>query len=222
MKNLLIRNIKLRKWTILIYAILLILSPLHLIISNDTIFTKVSYSCVAMLLLFISLKDSGHAFRFYSKLGHRRAYDFFGSLPVSKKDLLNANYITVLVFTLVGAGILSLYNMPDSNLADSDVNFNYTIPISYMTINFFAIPIAFKQFIERKAERISFLVYLLFMFILVPFAVAFSIIGITLLFQIDFSFLNKCEWLLNYGLLVLSIIFFVINYFMQIKKLKSH
>ncbi|WP_404830931.1 phenol-soluble modulin export ABC transporter permease subunit PmtB [Staphylococcus pseudoxylosus] len=76
MKNLLIRNIKLRKWTIIIYSMLLLFSPLQLVIGNDTLLTKSIYSAVAMILLFISIVDSGHAFRFNSKLGHKMSYDF--------------------------------------------------------------------------------------------------------------------------------------------------
>ncbi|MGO2077929.1 MAG: phenol-soluble modulin export ABC transporter permease subunit PmtB, partial [Staphylococcus equorum] len=78
MKNLLIRNLKLRKWTIVIYAMLLLFSPLQLIIIPNSIFTNALYSAVAMILLFVSILDSGHVFRFNSKLGHRMAYDFFG------------------------------------------------------------------------------------------------------------------------------------------------
>lgn len=109
MKNLLIRNIKLRKWAIVIYAVLLLISPLQLIIENHSLLTRILYSLVAMILLFVSVLDSGHVFRLNSKLGHSNAYDFFGSLPVSKKDMLNANYVTLILFTLIGAGILSLF-----------------------------------------------------------------------------------------------------------------
>src|SRR5699024_6895152 len=108
MKNLLIRNLKLRKWTIALYAVLLIVSTLQLIMNHEILINKVLYSALVMVLVVISVLDSGHVFRFNKKLGHKQAYDFFASLPVSKLSLLNANYITVLVFTLVGAGILSL------------------------------------------------------------------------------------------------------------------
>ncbi|NQD99418.1 hypothetical protein HP420_11560, partial [Staphylococcus xylosus] len=47
MKNLLIRNIKLRKWTIIIYSMLLLFSPLQLVIGNDTLLTKSIYSVIA-------------------------------------------------------------------------------------------------------------------------------------------------------------------------------
>src|SRR5699024_5490575 len=107
MKNLLIRNLKLRKWTIAIYTVLLVASPLQLVLDYHTNLAKVLYSTLGMILVAISVLDSGHVFRFNSKLGHKHAYHFFASLPVSKLSLLNANYLTVIIFTLIGAGILS-------------------------------------------------------------------------------------------------------------------
>ncbi|HLR18658.1 MAG TPA: ABC-2 transporter permease [Staphylococcus sp.] len=219
MKNLLIRNFKLRKWSLVIYAILLLISPLQLIVEPNSIFTKALYSAVAMILLFVSVIDSGHAFRLNSKLGHRMSYDFFGSLPVSKKALLNANYLTVLIFTLVGAAILSLYNMPNSNISTNNVNVNFTLPFSYIAINFFAIPIAFKKFTEQKSDYISYLVYLLTMVLLIPIIVALIVIGITALFNYNLGILKYVKDAFNYGFLAVSIIFFVANYFIQYKKL---
>ena len=61
MKNLLIRNLKLRKWTIVLYAVLLIVSPLQLILNHDTLINKVLYSALVMVLVVISVLDSGHA-----------------------------------------------------------------------------------------------------------------------------------------------------------------
>ena len=63
MKNLLIRNLKLRKWTIVLYSVLLIVSPLQLILNHDTLTNKVLYSALVVLVV-ISVLDSGHVFRF--------------------------------------------------------------------------------------------------------------------------------------------------------------
>ncbi|MDN5638860.1 MAG: ABC-2 transporter permease, partial [Staphylococcus equorum] len=183
MKNLLIRNLKLRKWTIVIYAMLLLFSPLQLIIIPNSIFTNALYSAVAMILLFVSILDSGHVFRFNSKLGHRMAYDFFGSLPVSKKSLLNANYLTVVIFTLVGAAILSLYTMPNSHVSTSNIDFNISMPFSYIAVNFFAVPIAFKKYTEQKSDYISYIIYLLAMVILIPVIIVLLVVGICTLFN---------------------------------------
>jgi len=219
MKNLLIRNLKLRKWTIVLYAVLLIVSPLQLILNHDTLINKVLYSALVMVLVVISVLDSGHVFRFNKKLGHKQAYDFFASLPVSKLSLLNANYITVLVFTLVGAGILSLYGISNDNYSSNTININFTLPFSYIAINLFAIPLGFKRFIEQKAEYISFIPYVLGMLIFLPFIIAIIIIGCSLLFDYDFEHLRYFKDFFNYGFLLLSVVFLGVNYIIQYKKL---
>ncbi|KRG08815.1 phenol-soluble modulin export ABC transporter permease subunit PmtB [Staphylococcus sp. NAM3COL9] len=219
MKNLLIRNLKLRKWTIVIYAILLLFSPLQLITIPNSILTNALYSAVAMILLFVSILDSGHVFRFNSKLGHRMAYDFFGSLPVSKRSLLNANYLTVIIFTLLGAAVLSLYTMPNSNISTSNINFNISMPFSYIAVNFFAVPIAFKKYTEQKADYISYLIYLLTMVILIPVIIVLLVVGICTLFNYSLGILNYFETIFNYGFLTLSIFCFVASYMIQYKKI---
>ncbi|OEL08150.1 phenol-soluble modulin export ABC transporter permease subunit PmtB [Staphylococcus equorum] len=219
MKNLLIRNLKLCKWTIVIYAMLLLFSPLQLIIIPNSIFTNALYSAVAMILLFVSILDSGHVFRFNSKLGHRMAYDFFGSLPVSKKSLLNANYLTVVIFTLVGAAILSLYTMPNSHVSTSNIDFNISMPFSYIAVNFFAVPIAFKKYTEQKSDYISYIIYLLTMVILIPVIIVLLVVGICTLFNYSLGILNYFETIFNYGFLTLSIFCFVASYIIQYKKL---
>ncbi|WP_419723526.1 phenol-soluble modulin export ABC transporter permease subunit PmtB [Staphylococcus nepalensis] len=88
MKNLLIRNLKLRKWTIAIYTVLLVASPLQLVLDYHTNLAKVLYSTLGMILVAISVLDSGHVFRFNSKLGHKHAYHF---LPVCQ--FLNCLYL---------------------------------------------------------------------------------------------------------------------------------
>src|SRR5699024_6854316 len=101
MKNLLIRNLKLRKWTIVLYAVLLVISPLQLILNHDTLMNKVIYSALVMVLVVISVLDSGHVFRFNKKLGHTQSYDFFASLPFTKLLLFYVNYITVLLLFFI-------------------------------------------------------------------------------------------------------------------------
>lgn len=219
MKNILIRNLKLRKWTIVLYAVLLVISPLQLILNHDTLINKVIYSALVMVLVVISVLDSGHVFRFNKKLGHKQSYDFFASLPVSKLSLLNANYITVLVFTFIGAGILSLYGISNDNYTNNTININFTLPFSYIAINFFAIPLGFKRYTEQKAEYISFIPYVLGMLIFLPFVIAIIIIGCSLLFDYDFEHLRYFKNFFNYGFLLLSVIFLAINYIIQYRKL---
>ncbi|MFQ3790991.1 phenol-soluble modulin export ABC transporter permease subunit PmtB [Staphylococcus nepalensis] len=219
MKNLLIRNLKLRKWTIAIYTVLLVASPLQLVLGYHTNLAKVLYSTLGMILVAISVLDSGHVFRFNSKLGHKHAYHFFASLPVSKLSLLNANYLTVIIFTLIGAGILSLYGATNNDFSKDAININFTLPFSYIAINLFAIPIGFKKYTEQKSEYISFIPYILGMLIFIPFLIAIMIIGYSLLFNYNFEHFKYFKDSFNYGFLALSIIFFVINYIIQYRKL---
>ncbi|ORN66603.1 phenol-soluble modulin export ABC transporter permease subunit PmtB, partial [Staphylococcus aureus] len=60
-------------------------------------------------ILIIWILDAGHLFRLNRRLGGNDSYYFYMSLPVSKKQLLNANYITCIVLTLIGTLVISLY-----------------------------------------------------------------------------------------------------------------
>ena len=51
--------------------------------------------------MIISIFDAGHMFRVHKRLGGQQAYIYFASLPVSKKDMLRANYLTCLLLTLL-------------------------------------------------------------------------------------------------------------------------
>ncbi|RIP09274.1 hypothetical protein BUZ14_18450, partial [Staphylococcus gallinarum] len=145
------------------------------------------------------------------------AYDFFGSLPVSKKDMLNANYVTLILFTLIGAGILSLSHIPNSNFAASGISIDVTLPYSYIAINFFAIPIAFNNYSEQKSENISYLMYLLVMLFIIPIVAVRITLAVLLIFKIKLTALDYFEPVFNYGFLGLSIIFLIANYFIQYK-----
>ncbi|MCG7339909.1 ABC-2 transporter permease [Staphylococcus sp. ACRSN] len=221
MKNLLIRNCKLRKKTIILYSFLLIFAPIQLLINNDLLIIRILSSIVALVILFVSLLDSGHAFRFHSRLGHKRAFDFFGSLPISKKDLLNSHYLTILMFTLIGAGILSLYNIPNSTVTKTGISYSITLPFSYIAINLFAVPIAFKRNLEQKSENISYLVYLLVMILFIPFLMILIAIGIQFLIGHEQIYMDYLSILYKYGFLIISIIFFIGNYFIQYKKISN-
>ena len=84
MKQLLIRNIKLRRWTLLIYGLLLLFFPFyHLIDKHHLVFSVIS-GPMGVILTIICLVDAGHLFRINRRLGGSQSYLFFGSLPVSK------------------------------------------------------------------------------------------------------------------------------------------
>lgn len=93
------------------------------------------------------------------------------------------------------------------------------VPYSYITINFFAIPIAFKRYTEQKSEYISYLIYLLTMFIIIPIFVILVAVGLIAVFNFNLRQLDYLEPMFNYGFLVMSILFFITNYFIQYKKI---
>lgn len=116
MKQLLIRNFKLRRWTLLIYVLLLLFFPIFNLLNKYELPHSIISGSIGLILTIICLVDAGHLFRVNRRLGGTNSYYFFGSLPVSKKDLLNANYITCVVLTLLGALIISLVGMEQVRL----------------------------------------------------------------------------------------------------------
>ena len=108
MKALLIRNFKLRRYTLIIYVLLLTLYPFYIML-DSTKFFYLLQSFISPTILIIWILDAGHLFRLNRRLGGNDSYYFYMSLPVSKKQLLNANYITCIVLTLVGTLVISLY-----------------------------------------------------------------------------------------------------------------
>lgn len=102
MKQLLIRNIKLRYWTLILYIALIGFYPIYsFLMKPNPLMNSVMAIPLGLILMIISILDAGHLFRFHRRLGGNRANLFFGSLPVSKKDMLNANYLTCIFFTLL-------------------------------------------------------------------------------------------------------------------------
>ncbi len=91
MKQLLIRNLILRQWTLLIYGLLLIFFPFYHLIDKQHLPYLVISGPMGIILTIICLVDAGHLFRINRRLGGSQSYLFFGSLPVSRKDLLNEN-----------------------------------------------------------------------------------------------------------------------------------
>ena len=75
MKQLIIRNFKLRRWTLIIYLMLIVINPIY------TLFFKTSYGFVvyiplAITLMIISILDSGQLFRVHRRLGGKESYLF--------------------------------------------------------------------------------------------------------------------------------------------------
>ena len=218
MKSLVIRNLKLRQTTIIIYLILALLSPLQFLIRYKLVYSisELIFPFLVVIFYFLSIKGSAHIFRVHHKLGEQ-AYWFFGSLPLSKKQMLNANYITMLIFTLGGAIVLGLYSIPLSVM--NGMNWTYAIPLVYVAVNFFTIPCVFRRYTEVKQERITYLFHILAMCLLLPLAITMIYLGIRvfILGHLD-NYINVFNPWFNSGYLLVSAVMLIINYFIQLKK----
>ena len=165
MKQLLLRNIKLRKTTLIIYVLLIAISPLQCLIPTGSILGNWLTGILATILIVIVIKDSAHLFRFHNKLG-KDSYYYQASLPVSKFSLLNANLLTMLIFTIIGSLILLVYQ-PTVSTSDAEMGTINWIT-TYITINFITIPIAFKRYTEVKSDKVNYLTYIITMNFILP------------------------------------------------------
>lgn len=87
MKALLIRNFKLRRYTLIIYVLLLTLYPFYIML-DSTKFFYLLQSFISPTILIIWILDAGHLFRLNRRLGGNDSYYFYMSLPVSKNNCL--------------------------------------------------------------------------------------------------------------------------------------
>ena len=76
MKQLLIRNLKLRRWTLLIYGLLLIFFPFYHLIDRQHLPYLVISGPIGIILTIICLVDAGHLFRINRRLGGSQSYLF--------------------------------------------------------------------------------------------------------------------------------------------------
>ncbi|MCJ1655981.1 ABC-2 transporter permease [Staphylococcus sp. NRL 16/872] len=219
MKQLLIRNFKLRSWTLALYILLLVINPIYAMIIAHTTWSYIIYIPVAIALMLLSILDSGHLFRIHRRLGGKSSHIFYESLPVSKKDMLNANYITCIVLTLFGALIIGLYNFQATNIEINDLR--YSTAISFVYVNFFSIPIAFQKNTVRKSEHISYAVYIISMMLVIPFTIALVFTATNTMFLNNALNTQLYAKYINYGLLLLSVLCMILNYIIQFRHINQ-
>lgn len=58
MKQLIIRNFKLRRWTLIIYLVLIVINPIYTLFFSKTSYGFVVYTPLAITLMIISILDS--------------------------------------------------------------------------------------------------------------------------------------------------------------------
>lgn len=226
MKQLLLRNIKLRKTTLIVYILLIAISPLQCLIPTGSNLGKWIIGVLATLLIAITIKDSAHLFRFHSKLG-KDSYYYQASLPVSKFSLLNANLVTMLIFTALRCLVLLVYQ-PATSLPDADLGTINWIT-TYIALNFLAMPIAFKRYTEVKSDNVNYIFYLILMYIIIPIILIIISLVITAIFIITHvlsssvagEYLDEISILIDIGCLTISTIWLLINYYIQSKKVRN-
>nr|BFF33652.1 hypothetical protein KUHPSE09_09380 [Staphylococcus epidermidis] len=76
MKQLMIRNIKLRSWTLILRIIAFIL-PIYHLLNKDTPLYSIISGPIGLILTMICLIDIGHLFRVNRRLGGSSSYYFF-------------------------------------------------------------------------------------------------------------------------------------------------
>ncbi|MDU6028960.1 MAG: phenol-soluble modulin export ABC transporter permease subunit PmtB, partial [Staphylococcus epidermidis] len=119
----------------------------------------------------------------------------------------------------IGALIISLYGYNTSTIKTDSIYFSTTF--SFIVGNFFSIPIAFSKSTERKDRDIPYIAYIVGIMVVLPFTLSVIFILINYLTHNDSHIPMIYSYFLNYGLLVVSSIFLVINYLIQIKKIKN-
>lgn len=217
MKALLLRNFRLRLWTVIIYIFFLVIYPIYSILPSASFVTMQIHLIVSFILTIIYILDAGHMFRMNRRLGNRQAYLFFESLPVSKKDMLNAHYITCLIFTLVGALIINLYGYKANTIQADTIYFSSSY--SFIISNFLSVPIVFSRSTEYRSRHIPYFLFVICIVWLLPFVSSVVLILINYFVLKNETFPITYAYILNIGFLVLSIVCFVINYILQILKL---
>ncbi|PNZ83402.1 membrane protein [Staphylococcus microti] len=167
MFNLIKRNLYLHKMTIIIYMMLLFVLPIYNYFKEDY---EVWFTPIFIIIFIIGIIDAAHAYRIFKHFGHDEAYLFHHSLPVSKQQLLNAHYITVILLTVFSAIVIFSYNHQDF------ISFN-NIKLDFIWIflasNLFIFMIYFPTSTEQsRNRRDAMIVYIIGMMFAIPFFIA--------------------------------------------------
>lgn len=220
MKQLLIRNIKLRYWTLILYIALIGFYPIYsFLMKPNPLMNSVMAIPLGLILMIISILDAGHLFRFHRRLGGNRANLFLEVYHI-EKDMLNANYLTCIFFTLFGAIVITLYGYESDSIRANAIYFSTTY--AYIVANFLSIPIAFRKSTEYKTEGVSYIAYIILIMFVLPFLLSVTLILINYIFLNHSQIPQFYSYFLNYGFVLLSIIVLIINYVLQLNKIKKH
>ena len=107
MKALLIRNFKLRRYTLIIYVLLLTLYPFYIMLDSTKFFYLLQSFYKSNNIDYLDWV-LGHLFRLNRRLGGNDSYYFYMSLPVSKNNCLMPTILHAL-FNINWNVVISLY-----------------------------------------------------------------------------------------------------------------
>ncbi|MHD0397285.1 phenol-soluble modulin export ABC transporter permease subunit PmtB [Staphylococcus simulans] len=223
MRTLLKRNLLLRKYSLIVYACMLILAPLVLPLFNGhSVWNYMIKNTFSTLVVFIVIFDSGQAFRLHFKLGGNKAYYFNYSLPFSARQQLNAHYLTTVLLTVAGALVLVVYNdVPQGAKINS---IELMTPLTYAAINLFGHAVAFPKSSEVRRDFITYWGYIVVANIVVPIlmVMVFFIFAVVThnyhLMAEKTAEAYLSQFVLWFSLAGIAV--FVVTYFLQLKKIK--
>ncbi|OFJ79552.1 hypothetical protein [Staphylococcus sp. HMSC056G08] len=225
MKTLLKRNLLLKKYTLIVYALMIILAPVVLpLIKGDSVWSVIIKNIFAALVMFIIIFDSGQVFRLQFKLGGNKAYYFNHSLPFSARQQLNTHYLTTLLLALAGAIVLIVYNDVPQGAEINSIEL--MTPLTFIAINLLGHALAFPKSSEVRRDFIPYWGYIVVANIVVPILIAIGFLLIAVLTErFDMMSDKMVEVYINRFVLwsgLLCIAIFVGTYFYQLKKINSN
>ncbi|WP_412521420.1 phenol-soluble modulin export ABC transporter permease subunit PmtB [Staphylococcus simulans] len=223
MKTLLKRNLMLRKYTLIVYVLMVLAAPIVLPLFHGTsALNFILKNIFTTLIMFIMMFDSGQVFRLQFKLGGNRAYYFNHSLPFSARQQLNAHYLTTLLLTLAGALVLIVFNDVPQGAEINSIEL--MTPLTFVAINLFGHAIAFPKSSEVRRDFIPYWGYIVVANIVTPILIVTSFFFVAFLTrQIDRLSDKVIEVFINHFVFwtsLLCIAIFIGTYFYQLRKIK--
>ncbi|UXR69051.1 ABC-2 transporter permease [Staphylococcus sp. IVB6246] len=214
MLHLIKRNLYLHKNTLILYLILLLVYPIYQRYQPDY---EMWFIPVTFIMFFIFMADSAHAFRVHKRFGSDGAYLFQHSLPVSKKQLLNAHYITIVGLTVLTVLLILLYDVNQFYIEANQVKVSFIY--GFIATNLLAFLTSFPTSGEQsRKQRPPMFIYILSILGFIPALMALSFVTIGL-----FVFDNPDYFSMDIGIyyLIFSILTAIFTYIFQMKRIHS-
>ncbi|UXR77790.1 MULTISPECIES: ABC-2 transporter permease [unclassified Staphylococcus] len=214
MLNLIKRNVYLHKNTLILYLILLLVYPIYQRYEPDY---EMWFIPVMLIIFFICIADSAHAFRLQKRFGSDEAYLFQHSLPVSKKQLLNVHYITVMGLTILTVLLILLYDVNQFYIEVNQIKVSFIY--GFIATNLLAFLISFPASGEQsRKQRPPMFIYMISILGFIPALIALSFVTIGF-----FAFDNPDYFSMDIGIyyVVFSILTAIFTYIFQMKRIHN-